>query len=79
VPSQPFQLGDRDVTVTVSVGVAWTYGAPVGQVWRNAELAMARARELGGDRVEVFDDAPPAGGPAPGGPPETAAAAGAAA
>jgi PAS domain S-box-containing protein len=74
LPSEPFRLGNRDVTVTVSVGVAFADGRPAGQVWRRAELAMARARELGGDRVEVFHDAPPGTGPAPCGPPEAAAA-----
>jgi GGDEF domain-containing protein len=74
VPSEPFRLGNRDVTVTVSVGVAFADGGPASQVWRRAELAMARARELGGDRVEVFHDAPPGTGPASCGPPEAAAA-----
>jgi diguanylate cyclase (GGDEF)-like protein/PAS domain S-box-containing protein len=68
VPAQPFRLGDDDVTVTVSAGVAVTAagagpgtGGAASQLWRNAELAMARARELGGNRVEVFG-----GGPGPG-------------
>jgi PAS domain S-box-containing protein len=74
VRSEPFQLGNQDVTVTVSVGVAFADGAPAGEVWRHAELAMARARELGADRVEVFHDAPPGNGQPPYGPPEAAAA-----
>jgi diguanylate cyclase (GGDEF)-like protein/PAS domain S-box-containing protein len=79
VRSQPFQGGGEDVTVTVSIGVAFAGGEPPAQVWRNAELAMAKARELGGDRVELHRGAPPAGGPTPENPPETANAAGAAA
>lgn len=68
VPSQPFQMGDKDVTVTVSVGVAFG-GGPAAQMWRNAELAMSRAREVGGNRVEVFHDGTPgAGRGQPGGP-----------
>jgi GGDEF domain-containing protein len=71
MPSEPFRLGDADVTVTVSVGVAFVPGpggqrrpgaggGPPGQIWRNAELAMSHARELGGNRVEVYGGAPPA-------------------
>jgi diguanylate cyclase (GGDEF)-like protein/PAS domain S-box-containing protein len=62
VPAQPFQLGDIDVTLTVSVGVAFADGSPAAQVWRNAELAMTQARESGGNRIEVSARPPTAAG-----------------
>lgn len=77
MPSEPFRLGDADVTVTVSVGVAFAPGSPggqnrpgsgggaAGQIWRNAELAMSHARELGGNRVEVYGGGPAADVPHP--------------
>ncbi len=66
VPAEPFQLGDADVTLTVSVGVAFADGSPAAQIWRNAEMAMAQARELGGNRIELSDSPPPPGAPPPG-------------
>jgi diguanylate cyclase (GGDEF)-like protein/PAS domain S-box-containing protein len=55
IAAAPFQVADRDVTMTAAVGVAFA-GADVGEhLLRNADLAMARAKEAGGDQVEVFE------------------------
>jgi diguanylate cyclase (GGDEF)-like protein/PAS domain S-box-containing protein len=54
IAATPFQVADRDVTMTAALGVAFA-GPDVGEhLMRNADLAMARAKEAGGDRVEVF-------------------------
>jgi diguanylate cyclase (GGDEF)-like protein/PAS domain S-box-containing protein len=66
VPAEPFQLGDADVTLTVSVGVAFADGSPAAQIWRNAEMAMALARDAGGNRVELSPSPPPPGAHPPG-------------
>ena len=76
VASQPVQVGERDMTLTSSVGVAFGDGSPASHVWRNAEVAMSQAKESGGDRVEVYSaalagrarSAPVPGSPAPGSP-----------
>lgn len=48
-------MADRDIAVTASVGVAFAEeGLPSGDLLRNADVAMSRAKELGGRRVEVF-------------------------
>ncbi|MFI7609790.1 EAL domain-containing protein [Nonomuraea terrae] len=55
VSQEPFRVADRDVALTASVGVAFTEdGMPAGDLIRNADVAMARSKELGGRRVEVF-------------------------
>jgi diguanylate cyclase (GGDEF)-like protein/PAS domain S-box-containing protein len=54
IAAAPFQVADHDVTVTAAVGIAFA-GPDVGEhLLRNADLAMARAKEAGGDKVEVF-------------------------
>jgi diguanylate cyclase (GGDEF)-like protein/PAS domain S-box-containing protein len=58
VASQPFRVGDTDLAITASVGFALADGSPPAQVWRNAEMALARAKAAGAAQVEVF---PPAG------------------
>jgi hypothetical protein len=72
VASQPFRVGDSDLAITASVGVAIADGSPVAQVWRNAEIALARAKGAGAGRVEMFEpgQTEPAGesGPAGRGP-----------
>jgi diguanylate cyclase (GGDEF)-like protein/PAS domain S-box-containing protein len=52
--SVPFHVGETDVDLTASVGVALADGSPAGHVWRNAEVAAASAKQAGGGRVEVF-------------------------
>jgi diguanylate cyclase (GGDEF)-like protein/PAS domain S-box-containing protein len=55
VSQEPFRVADRDVALTASVGVAFAEDEmPSGDLIRNADVAMARAKDLGGRRVEVF-------------------------
>jgi diguanylate cyclase (GGDEF)-like protein/PAS domain S-box-containing protein len=54
IAGEPFGIADRDVSVTASIGVAIADADPPGHLLRNADVAMARAKESGGDRVEVF-------------------------
>ncbi|HEV2373846.1 MAG TPA: sensor domain-containing diguanylate cyclase [Streptosporangiaceae bacterium] len=54
VDAAPFQVGDAELSLTASVGVAVADGGPAGQVWRHAESAMTTAKEAGGGRVVVF-------------------------
>jgi diguanylate cyclase (GGDEF)-like protein/PAS domain S-box-containing protein len=65
VASPAFRAADTDVSLTASVGVALADSSQAGQVWRRADMAMSRAKERGGARVEI-SPAPP--GPAPAGP-----------
>ncbi|MEI9983203.1 MAG: EAL domain-containing protein [Aliidongia sp.] len=58
--SHPYALGDAEMSVGVSIGIA----APTlgdaengADLLRNARLALDRAKLLGGARVELFDDA----------------------
>ena len=53
VAAEPFRVAGRDISLTASVGVAFAGSDPPGIVLRNADVAMARAKESGG-RVEVF-------------------------
>jgi diguanylate cyclase (GGDEF)-like protein/PAS domain S-box-containing protein len=58
--SQPYALGDVEMSIAVSIGLATpTLGdAESGaDLLRNARLALDRAKQLGGGRVEMFDDA----------------------
>jgi diguanylate cyclase (GGDEF)-like protein len=50
----PFRVADRDLGLTASVGVALADGSAPGVVLRNADVAMARAKDSGGSRVEVY-------------------------
>lgn len=66
----PYQVGSKHIVLTASVGIAFAgdeeqpdgAGADAGRrvrrsaadLMRNGDLAMARAKELGGGRVEVF-------------------------
>ncbi len=60
VAAEPFRVADQRITLTASVGVALTEAAPgaadnpSGLVLRNADVAMSRAKDTGGDRVEVY-------------------------
>jgi len=54
IAAEPFQVADRDVTITASLGVAFAGSDAAEHLLRNADLAMARAKEAGGGRVEVF-------------------------
>ncbi len=55
VAAEPFRVADRDVALTASVGVAFAdEDTPAGDLIRNADVAMAKAKQQGGRRVEVF-------------------------
>jgi len=60
VAALPFRVGDSDLNITASVGAALADGSPAAHVWRNAEMALGRAKAAGGGQVELFgagDDA----------------------
>jgi diguanylate cyclase (GGDEF)-like protein/PAS domain S-box-containing protein len=55
VASEPFRVADQQIALTASVGVALG-GEDSGVVLRNADVAMSRAKDAGGDQVEVYAD-----------------------
>ncbi len=57
--SKPFSLDGRDVHVTASVGIALsaTTHTHAEDLLQDADVAMRRAKALGGSRCEVFDEA----------------------
>ena len=74
---RPFQLGQHELHVTASVGVAVSpaHGEDADTLSRSADVAAHRARKLGGGRFEVYgrDSGPsgPSGGSGPpAGPPD---------
>jgi len=53
----PFWVADDEVFLTVSVGIAVSWGeAPAEDLLRDADAAMYRAKERGRARCEFFDD-----------------------
>ncbi len=63
VLARPSECGDRELTLTASIGISCTgpdRGAPgsmtADQFVADAEVALGRAKQLGGDRFEIFDD-----------------------
>ncbi len=54
IAAEPFRVAGQQVTLTASVGVALADADPPGLVLRNADVAMSRAKDAGGDRVEVY-------------------------
>jgi diguanylate cyclase (GGDEF)-like protein len=54
VAGEPFKVADRVLTLTASVGVALAEEDTPGVVLRNADVAMARSKDAGGGRVEVY-------------------------
>jgi diguanylate cyclase (GGDEF)-like protein len=54
VAGEPFRVADRDIGLTASVGVALAEDAAPGVVLRNADVAMARSKDNGGGRVELY-------------------------
>jgi len=64
VAAEPFQVAGQQIALTASVGVALaevdtrehhrSSDNPPGLILRNADVAMSRAKEAGGDRVEVY-------------------------
>jgi diguanylate cyclase (GGDEF)-like protein/PAS domain S-box-containing protein len=54
IAGEPFRVADREIGLTASVGVALADETRPGLVLRNADVAMARAKDTGGGRVEVY-------------------------
>ena len=54
IAAEPFEAAGRQIPVTASVGVAFADPELAGHLLRNADLAMARAKDAGGGRVELF-------------------------
>src|SRR5215472_11516667 len=63
IAAEPFRVAGQQIALTASVGVALADAntedpdhpdGPAGLVLRNADVAMARAKGAGGDRVEVY-------------------------
>ncbi|MFH8796775.1 putative bifunctional diguanylate cyclase/phosphodiesterase [Streptomyces sp. NPDC017941] len=53
--SQPYEIGGNDVRVAASIGVAFAEpGVGAGELLRNADLAMYRAKAAGKGRVELY-------------------------
>ncbi|MET0606247.1 MAG: bifunctional diguanylate cyclase/phosphodiesterase, partial [Beijerinckiaceae bacterium] len=53
----PFGFGDREIFLKASIGLTLADGqsnTTKEDMLRNAELAMAHAKKLGGDRIQVF-------------------------
>ena len=56
--ASPFVIGDSEVFLTASVGISLFAGiGDADDLMRNAESAMYRAKQRGGNRYEIFDDA----------------------
>ncbi len=69
VASSPFRAGEAEVSMTACIGVAISGEGPAGAVWRNADMAMSRAKEQGEGRVEIYaGETGPGDDPRPGGP-----------
>jgi diguanylate cyclase (GGDEF)-like protein/PAS domain S-box-containing protein len=54
IAATPFEVADHDIPITASLGVAFAEPDTGDHLLRYADLAMARAKEAGGGRVEVF-------------------------
>jgi diguanylate cyclase (GGDEF)-like protein/PAS domain S-box-containing protein len=60
IAAEPFRVAGQQIALTASAGVALRDPAvarpddPAGLILRNADVAMSRAKEAGGDRVEIY-------------------------
>lgn len=55
IASEPFQVADRNIPLTASIGVAFAEpSTDSGELLRNADVAMTRAKERGTGHVEVY-------------------------
>ncbi|PRY02133.1 EAL domain-containing protein [Allonocardiopsis opalescens] len=56
VSREPFQVGDTEIALSASVGVAFADENldSSAELLRNADVAMARAKDAGGGQVELF-------------------------
>jgi len=57
--AEPFQIEAREVRAAISVGIALSTAAHIRpeDLLKDADVAMRRAKALGGSRCEVFDEA----------------------
>jgi diguanylate cyclase (GGDEF)-like protein/PAS domain S-box-containing protein len=57
--SQPLFVDDQEIKISVSVGIALSHGGQnsAEELLQEADVAMRRAKALGGSRCEVFDEA----------------------
>jgi diguanylate cyclase (GGDEF)-like protein len=54
IAGEPFRAADRELGLTASVGVAVADDNPPELLLRNADVAMARAKDTGGGRLEIY-------------------------
>jgi diguanylate cyclase (GGDEF)-like protein len=54
IAAEPFSAAGVQIPLTASVGVALTPASSADHLLSNADVAMSRAKEAGGGRVEVF-------------------------
>jgi diguanylate cyclase (GGDEF)-like protein/PAS domain S-box-containing protein len=54
IAAEPFEVAGREMSITASLGVAFDDPDVAEHLLRNADLAMSRAKDTGGGRVEVF-------------------------
>jgi len=54
IAAEPFQVAGREMSITASLGVAFDDPDVAEHLLRSADLAMSRAKDTGGGRVEVF-------------------------
>jgi diguanylate cyclase (GGDEF)-like protein len=54
VSAEPFSVSGRSIALTASVGVALADDCTPRDLLRNADVAMSRAKSLGGGLVEIF-------------------------
>ncbi len=54
IAAEPFEAAGRQISITASVGLAFADPDLAGHLLRNADLAMSRAKDAGGGRVELF-------------------------
>ena len=55
IASEPFQVADREILLTTSIGVAFAESTTdSGELLRNADVALTRAKEGGAGNVEVY-------------------------
>jgi diguanylate cyclase (GGDEF)-like protein/PAS domain S-box-containing protein len=58
IDAQPFVIGDTEVAVSASIGIALSAGgeAHPESLLRDADAAMYRAKDLGRARLEIYDE-----------------------
>lgn len=54
ISSEPFEAAAKEIPLTASVGVAVAGRVGIGDLLGNAHIALSRAKESGGNQVEVF-------------------------